>query len=142
MFEDQGQKSYYLTPLLEKYFLQSMIGQQRAASFVGTVSTLDFGDAGLTYGELAPINAKAIMAKAGSFARDGGQIKDNLIHLQDDIRFDQWRGTNIGLGRGRIPYDVNTALVPAALRIVSALSAAGWFPEHPEWSDLAAQYAR
>ena len=118
-----------------------MIGQQCAAAFLGTASTLDFSDAGLKYGELAIINAKAIMAKAGSFARDRGQIKDNLIHLQDNIRFGQWRDTNIGLGGGRIPYDVNTALVPAALRIISALSAAGWFPEHPEWSDLATQYA-
>jgi hypothetical protein len=29
-----------------------------------------------------------------------------------------WRDSNTGLGNGRIPFDVNTALVPAALRAV------------------------
>lgn len=133
---------YYLMPLLERYFLQSTVGQQRTSDFLNTVSTLDFGNAGLTYGELALINAKTIMTNTAPFASDGGQIKENLIHLRDDIPVGEWRDSNTGIGSGRIPYDINTALVPAALRSISALSAAGWFPDYPEWADLAAQYAQ
>jgi hypothetical protein len=45
-------------------------------------------------------------------------------------------------GGGRIPYDVNTALVPAALRAIAALAQAGWYPSHPEWAETAAQSAQ
>ena len=47
-----------------------------------------------------------------------------------------------GIGGGRIPYDVNAALVPAALRSIAALSAAGFFPEHPDWNETASAYAQ
>ena len=47
-----------------------------------------------------------------------------------------------GIGGGRIPYDVNAALVPAALRGIAALSAAGFFPEHPNWNETASAYAQ
>lgn len=36
----------------------------------------------------------------------------------------EWRDSTYGLGGGRIPFDVNTALVPAALRSIAALSRA------------------
>ena len=47
-----------------------------------------------------------------------------------------------GIGGGRIPYDVNTALMPAALRSIAALSDAGLFPAHSSWSTLASEYAQ
>jgi hypothetical protein len=37
---------------------------------------------------------------------------------------------------------VNAALVPAALRSIAALSAAGFFPEHPDWNETASNYAQ
>jgi hypothetical protein len=37
---------------------------------------------------------------------------------------------------------VNAALVPAALRSIAALSAAGFFPEHPDWNETASTYAQ
>lgn len=52
------------------------------------------------------------------------------------------RDSTYGIGGGRVPYNVNTALVPAALRAIAALSAAGWYSAYPEWADLAAQYAQ
>lgn len=48
----------------------------------------------------------------------------------------------MGIGGGRIPYDVNTALVPAALNSIVALAEAGFYPSHPEWTDLAKQYVQ
>jgi len=47
---------------------------------------------------------------------------------------------NTGIGGGRIPYDVNTALVPAALRSIAALSHQGIYPSH--WARLADTYAQ
>lgn len=37
---------------------------------------------------------------------------------------------------------MNAALVPAALRSIAALSAAGFFPEHPDWNETASAYAQ
>lgn len=48
----------------------------------------------------------------------------------------------IGIGGGRIPYDVNTALVPAALRSIAALSRSGIYSEHQDWAQLADHYAQ
>ncbi len=50
--------------------------------------------------------------------------------------------TLTGIGGARIPYDVNTALVPAALRSISRLSLFGLFPTHPSWCTLASSYAK
>ena len=47
-----------------------------------------------------------------------------------------------GIGSGRIPYDVNAALIPAALRSIVALFAAGFSPEHPGWNETASAYAQ
>ncbi|KAL8948844.1 MAG: hypothetical protein Q9222_005003 [Ikaeria aurantiellina] len=47
-----------------------------------------------------------------------------------------------GIGGGRIPLDVNAALLPAALSAISHLSSSSLFPTHPSWSTLASQYAQ
>lgn len=47
-----------------------------------------------------------------------------------------------GIGGGRIPYDVNTALVPAALRSIAALSRTGIYANHSNWGTLADNYAQ
>lgn len=49
----------------------------------------------------------------------------------------------IGIGGGRIPYDVNTALVPAALRSIASLAKhKGIFSGHKNWAHLANAYAK
>jgi hypothetical protein len=48
---------YYLAPLMAKYFLNTELGRQRTTDFLATSATLDFGNRGLTYGELALTNA-------------------------------------------------------------------------------------
>jgi len=91
---------------------------------------------------VALIEAEKIMNASASFAADGGQTKDNLIHLKEGQIVGEWRDSTYGIGGGRIPYDVNTALVPAALRSIAALANAGFFSTHPEWNDTANQYAQ
>lgn len=68
------------------------------------------------------------------------QIKENLIHIEDGEQVGNWRDSNGGLGGGRIPYDVNTALAPAGLRAIAALTRAGFFRDHTEWATTADQY--
>lgn len=133
---------YFLAPLMQNYFLKTEIGQQRAEPFLAIESTLDFGNQGLTYRELAQINAEGIMNTTAAFAQPGGQVKENLIHLNEGEVVGQWRDSTYGIGGGRIPYDVNTALVPAALRSIAALSAAGIFTGHEDWEQLASTYAQ
>jgi hypothetical protein len=55
-----------------------------------------------------------------------------------------FRSNSIGLGGGRIPYDVNTALVPAALRAIASLARGNFFSaqKNKHWSTLADQYAQ
>lgn len=132
---------YFLMPVMQNYFLATETGQRRREAFFTTKASLDFGNQGMTYGELARINAERVMRIAGPFAQPGGQSEENLVHLKEGEVVGQWRDSTYGIGGGRIPYDVNTALVPAALRSIAALASVGFFPEHPEWSQLAEEYA-
>jgi hypothetical protein len=131
---------YYLPVLMQNYFVNSTVGQGRAKAFLATQASNDFGNGNLTYAELARISAEKIMKITAPFAAPGGQTKGNMIHLKDEI-VGQWRDSTYGIGGGRIPYDVNTALVPAALRAIAVLSNAGFFPDHSNWGTCANDYA-
>ncbi|KAK0786678.1 hypothetical protein LTR75_013112 [Friedmanniomyces endolithicus] len=133
---------FYLSPVMVNYFVNSAIGRSRRDAFLASTSTQDFGNQGLSYAELALINAEKIMNTSAAFAQPGGQTQANLIHLKADQIVGEWRDSTYGIGGGRIPYDVNTALVPAALRAIATLSAAGFYPSHPEWNTSAAEYAQ
>ncbi|KAI9699616.1 MAG: hypothetical protein M1820_007116 [Bogoriella megaspora] len=133
---------YYLPVVMKNYFVDSATGQNRTSSFFAINATVNPTNAGLTYADLALITAEKIMNTSAPFAANGGQTMENLIHLKDGQTVGQWRDSNSGIGGGRIPYDVNTALVPAALRAIASLSSAGFFPSHPEWNTTAATYAQ
>jgi hypothetical protein len=133
---------YYLPIVMQNYFVKTAAGQQRSEGFFNTMATVSPGNAGLSYADLALINAEKIMNTSAAFAGEGGQIKENLIHLKDGQIVGQWRDSTYGIGGGRIPYDVNTALVPAALRAIGMLSGSGFFPEHPEWNSTAVKFAQ
>lgn len=47
-----------------------------------------------------------------------------------------------GIGGGRIPYDVNTALAPAALRSIAALARGGVYPHEKQWATEADKNAK
>ena len=78
---------------------------------------------------------------AKPFADPGGQTTyKNLIELKEGQPVGQWRDSDHGLGGGRYPYDVNTALMPAALHAIAELACAGAF-ENKEWEHEARQRA-
>lgn len=133
---------YYLPVLIKKYFVDSSTGASRSNAFFTTTASADFGNGNLTYADLMLINAEKIMNTSAPFAAEGNQTQDNLIHLKEGQIVGEWRDSTYGIGGGRIPFDVNTALVPAALRAISALAANGHFETHPDWNATAAQYAQ
>lgn len=125
----------YLLPIaMQKYFVDTETGRQRSDAFFDTTATFLVDNYGYTYRTLAEITASKIMNATAAFVAKGGQVKENLIHLREDEPVGEWRDSNDGLGGGRIPYNVNAALVPAGLRAIAALSRAGFFPSHPEWN--------
>jgi hypothetical protein len=54
-----------------------------------------------------------VLQAAARFADD--PHAPNLIGLKPNSDAGQWRDSNVGLGGGRFPYDVNAVFVPAAL---------------------------
>lgn len=133
---------YFLPIALKSYFVDTQTGSDRKDDFLATQASFLQQNSGSTYSELAQLNAKKIMDAAAPFAANGGQVKENLIHLKNGESVGEWRDSNSGLGGGRIPYDVNTALVPAGLRAIGALSRAGFFPDNSDWGTIADQYAK
>lgn len=133
---------YYLPVVIKNYFVDSVTGSSRKDTFLNNNVTEDFGNLGMSNGQLLLITTEKIMNTSAPFAATGGQTKDNLIHLKDGQIVGQWRDSTYGIGGGRIPYDVNTALVPAALRSIAVLASNGFFPEHPDWNTTASEYAQ
>jgi hypothetical protein len=136
---------YYLPVLMQQYFLGSSTGNSRVGPLLSReAGSVDPNNKGLTYGDLALRNAERIMRLAAPFTAPGNQTKDNLIHLKDAEIVGEWRDSTYGIGGGRIPYDVNTALVPAALRAIAALSRfnSSFYAGHEDWPDVADRYAQ
>ena len=136
---------YFLPVLMQRYFLGTETGKARSGEFLSIIAgEINPRNKGLTFGDLARLNAEKIMTLAAPFASQGSQTQANLIHLKDDTVVGQWRDSTYGSGGGRIPYDVNTALVPAALRAIAALSHfnSSIYAGHEDWADLANNYAQ
>ncbi|KAJ5477057.1 hypothetical protein N7539_007201 [Penicillium diatomitis] len=132
---------YYLPVLMQKYFVNNPVGQKRAASFLSTpAGAIDAHNQNLTWGDLALISAERIMRLARPFAEK--PVKENFVHLKKGQIVGEWRDSEYGIGGGRIPYDVNTALVPAALRSIAILARQGLYPKHKQWSHMADRYAQ
>ena len=86
-------------------------------------------NSGKTFGQLLQRTCEKIIALAKPFAEEKGKSFQNLLSLNSGIPVGQWRDSTDGLGGGRYPYDVNTTLMPAALRAIATLVRAGAFGE-------------
>ncbi|KIW18373.1 hypothetical protein PV08_02661 [Exophiala spinifera] len=116
---------YYLPVLMAQYFNNSP--SRISPLLQRSAGSVDIQNRNLTYADLTLINAEKIMNQTAAFARN--QTRANLIHLKPDEVVGQWRDSTYGIGGGRIPFDVNTALVPAALRAIGRLARTpGVFP--------------
>ncbi|KAI1332875.1 hypothetical protein F5Y16DRAFT_356850 [Xylariaceae sp. FL0255] len=130
----------YLSILMAEYFVGSATGAGRATEFLSTHPTFYPTEVNLTYSEKAMINAERVMSLAAPFTAPKGQIIKNLVHLLSDQLVGQWRDSTLGIGGARIPFDVNTALMPAALRAIGKLARAGIY-SNSTWGTLADEYA-
>lgn len=109
---------------------------------VRTPATLIPSNVGKNYGDLFERACEKIMMLAKPFSDPGGQTSyRNLIGLKAGQPVGQWRDSNTGLGGGKYPYDVNTALMPAALRAIVELVRAGAFENRVDWGHQARQRA-
>jgi hypothetical protein len=127
---------------MQRYLVNSPVGQSRASAFLSTQASFFPSPNPLNYSQLFYQTALKIMTTSAPFAAQGNQTIDNLIHLKPGQIVGEWRDSTYGIGGAKIPYDVNTALVPAALRSIAALAQAGFFPQQPTWAQDAAKYAQ
>jgi hypothetical protein len=113
--------NYLLAPVVVAYVLDSPEGKARAVHFLheNVVSSGRTSSAGQ---ELLR-NLRLVTSSAASFAADPRY--GNLIALKPGHTTGEWRDSNDGLGGGRYPYDVNAALMPAALHATARLLASG-----------------
>lgn len=116
---------FYLPIIMARYF--SRFPDRIEPLLSRDAGSIDIANENLTYYNLTAINAEKIYNITSPFFLD--QTSDNLIHLKEDEIVGEWRDSTYGLGGGRIPFDVNTALIPAALRALAELSSmTGVFP--------------
>jgi hypothetical protein len=81
-------------------------------------------------------NLRFVLKKAEPFAT--APSTGTLIAIKDGFMAGQWRDSDEGLGRGRYAYDVNAALVPAALDAADQLLRAGFLDPYLTPADRAA----
>lgn len=99
---------FMLAPVLAHYVFDTPEGATRRRAFLARrISTGD------TYAEALQRNLERVLAWARPYAAAPGVT--TLIHTKDDLPVGNWRDSEEGLGGGRVPYDVNAILVPAAL---------------------------
>lgn len=133
---------HYLPILMARYFASS---PERITPLLSTkAGSIDVDNLNLTWGDLGYATASKIMNITAAFEQS--QTVENLIALKPGQGVGQWRDSGWGLAGGRIPFDVNCALAPAALYAISSLAAMpGVFPNNSvtqNWTAVAAQRAK
>lgn len=113
---------FLLAPTLAAYLLDTPDGVRRAPEFLARHSP-----DGATYAALLRRNLDGVLRAAAPFAADPRAT--NLVALKPGVSVGNWRDSDDGLGGGRYAYDVNAALVPAALRAAERFYRSGWLGE-------------
>lgn len=100
---------------MKKYFIDNPVGHSRTAAFLKyatsrsnillqaqankrstTAGSFSPANRGLTYRQLATINAERVMRLAAPFAGKNNQTKDNLVHLKQGQVVGEWRDSTYG----------------------------------------------
>ncbi len=108
---------FLLAPLLEA--LAAQPGARRLDAFLA-----ERRSDGRSFEDAALANLELVLRRARPFADDPRAPADKkalLVGLREKLSVGQWRDSEMGLGFGRYPFDVNAALVPAALAAAGAL---------------------
>ncbi|KAJ4128216.1 hypothetical protein NW768_008504 [Fusarium equiseti] len=133
---------FFLPVLMERYF--SALPDRIKPLLSTEAGDVDVANRNVTWGGLSYINAQKIMNITRAFEKE--QDVKNLIQLKKGELVGQWRDSTYGLANGRIPFDVNCALVPAALYAISKLAkVSGVYPNNSitkDWSMTAERRAK
>jgi glycogen debranching enzyme len=108
---------FLLAPLAAQWLLRKD-GRARAREFLSMR-----GANRETHGAALARNLLWVVERAAPFAADPRAT--NLVAIKSGRMTGNWRDSEQGLGRGRYPYDVNAALVPAALDAAARLGESG-----------------
>jgi hypothetical protein len=138
---------YFVPILIHSHFVAYGAGLDRLQALFSTpAGKVDPKNKGLTWGDLFGLLCQKIVDQTAPFASPGGQTRDNMIHLKPGHETGAWRDSVYGLGGGRIPFDVNVALAPAALRSISSLAkefGSNIFADHAaDYAERAEQHAQ
>jgi hypothetical protein len=125
---------FLLAPVLASYLLDSPQGQARARAFLMRRTS-----AGETYAAQVRKNLELVLQQAAPFAQEARA--DRLIALREGVPVGNWRDSNNGLGGGRYAFDINVALVPAALKSAERLYRSGLLGSAEDAAATAARYA-
>jgi len=106
---------FMLAPLVAQELLDNPAGRARAATFLASKNA-----AGTRVGDSLVHNFDWVVKRTAAFAAD--PVATKLVSIKDGRKTGQWRDSEEGLGRGRFAYDVNVALVPAALEAIDRLT--------------------
>ncbi len=109
-------EDFLLAPILAHYLLDTDDGRRRGPAFLARHRS-----DGRTYADAVRTNLDRVLARARPYAAAPGPA--TLIALRAGQTVGDWRDSQEGLGGRRVPYDVNVALVPAALRAAARLYA-------------------
>ncbi len=127
---------YFLSTILSRYLIDH---REEAEAFNGVLPSENSED-GPGFGNRIPILSEMILNSCAPFAEEGGQVKDNLIHLKNVTLAGRQVSDLVGVSEDEISNFVNTAVVPASLRSISSLAAVGLVPaEHGLRADKYAQ---
>ena len=114
-------ENYMLAPDVAAWLLSAR-ERARAAAYLAAAVGGPQGGRG-TRGAALVKNLRFVLRSAVPFVRD--PVFHHLIGLKPGEQVGDWRDSNTGLGGGHYPYDVNAALVPAALGAIARLYASG-----------------
>ena len=110
--------NFMLAPVVRAWLLDDPRGRARAADFLAAQDGRRQGAARALGADLIT-NLRLVLNSAVAFADDPRAA--HLLALKPGRDSGQWRDSGEGLGRGRIPYDVNAVFMPAALAACSDL---------------------
>ncbi|HEY8142095.1 MAG TPA: hypothetical protein VIG06_05465 [Kofleriaceae bacterium] len=105
---------FLLAPVVAHYLLDTAEGRGRAAEFLARRTA-----SGDTFAQAIEKNIEFVFMAAKPFSEN--RKARYLVALKKGLPVGDWRDSNDGLGGGRYSFNVNVALVPAALAASSRL---------------------
>jgi hypothetical protein len=109
---------FMLAPLIARWLLDGGVPRRRATEFLR--SRLSPGPSA---GEALARNFAWVVTRTAAYAAE--PVSSNLVAIKPNRSTGNWRDSNEGLGGGTYPYDINVALVPAALEAIDRLLRSG-----------------